>query len=92
MERIRKINIEGLINLLHDIWDRGVDYVDISGRQNEGEGEDILSLSFCKEYMDEEYRDRFEEIGEEEMGDNLPFKETENIEIKLSDEDLNNLI
>lgn len=91
MERIRKINIEGLMNLLGDMWDRGVDYVDISGRQNEGEGEDVLSLSFCREYMDEEYRHLFEEMGEEDP-DNQPFKENNNIEIKLSDEDLNNLI
>jgi len=88
MERIRKINIEKLIDLLTDLWDRGIDYVDISGRQEEGEGEDILGLSFCREYMDEKYQHLFDQIGEEEVTD----KSENNIEVKLSDTDLNELI
>jgi len=89
MDKIRKINIEGLIGLLDHLWNQGIDYIDISGKQMKTEGEDILSISFLKEYMNEEYRDNFEEFNDE---DSPPFEGNEKIEIRLSDNDLNELI
>ncbi len=90
MERIRKINIEKLISLLDHLWNSGVDYVDIS-KKPDTEEEDVLGISFCREYMDEDYKHLFEEFDESELSDDSSETE-EKIEVKLSDDDLNQLI
>lgn len=80
--RIRKVHIQSLIDTLAQIWDRGVDFVDVHGIIENGQ--DTIALSFCKAYMDEEYQDEFDTLGEEQ------FPST--IDIKLKDEDLDDLI
>jgi hypothetical protein len=56
-----------------------VDYVDIIGTLDDEQ--DSIGISFSKEYMAEEYMENF---------DNIPAKEQ--IDIKLSDDDLNQLL
>ncbi len=92
MDKIRKINITGLIQLLEILYDKGIDYIDISGKQMKTEGEDLLSISFAKDYMNEEFREHFEEFDEEEFSDAPNFEGEERIEVKLTDDDLNQLI
>ena len=77
--RLKKIPIEAIVDVLIDLFDRGVDYIDIIGTPNEQQ--DTIGITFCKEYMNEEYQDTFDNI------------ETD-IEINdhLSDEDLNELL
>lgn len=77
--KLKKIPVEVMIDVLVDLFDRGVDYIDIVGVPNEQQ--DTLGITFCKEYMNEEYQDNFDSL------------ETD-IEINdhLSDEDLNELI
>lgn len=81
---LRKIPLEIFINVLVDIYDQGVDYVDIVGVPDEVQ--DTIGVVFEKEYMTEEAQKALEEMEEEEAPKN-------NIEINLSDDnDLNQLI
>lgn len=80
---IRKIPIQALIDVLVELYNRGVDYVDIVGTQ--GETQDFMSLTFTKEYMSPEGLENFKEITEDEEIDLTKLD-------KLSDEDLNDLI
>jgi len=88
MEKIKRVNVEYLLSLLEHLWHTGVDYVDVNKKQGTEEGEDILGLSFCREYMNEDFRHAFDEFDEEEIAESSE----ENIEIRLSDDDLNQLI
>jgi hypothetical protein len=75
--KVRKIDLETFIDILMDIYNQGVDYVDIIGIL--GEEQDSVAVSFSKEYMSEEHSDNFDNIN----SDN---------DKNLSDEDLNQLI
>lgn len=80
--KIRKIHLQSLLQILSEIYDRGVDFVDIHGVIEDGE--DTIGITFCKSYMDEEFADSFDTFGEEQL--------PSSIKVKLSDEDLNQLI
>lgn len=86
--RIRMVHIESLIETLEDLYHRGVDFVDILGTIEDGE--DTIGLSFCKSYMDEKFADNFENIMEDDFSEEE--QSPANIKVKLSDEDLNQLI
>jgi hypothetical protein len=58
--KIRKIDLETLIDILTDIYNKGVDYVDIIGIP--GDEQDSLAVSFSKEYMSEEHANNFDNI------------------------------
>lgn len=68
---LKKIPVEILMDTLHDLYHRGVAYIDIMGIP--GEEQDTLGLSFNNEYMRENMD--FEDV------------EHLNQTIKLSDED-----
>lgn len=80
--RVRRVDIQSLIGTLNDLYHRGVDFVDIEG--NEKSPQDKMSFYFCKSYMNEKYRDNFDTFDDEQ----LPSQ----ISVKLSDEDLDQLI
>ncbi len=86
----RMINVESMMEVLNMLWHKGVDYVDISGKQ--GEEQDEICFSFCKEYMDEEYKDTFEEGFIQEEEDEFISKPTDQVKIKLTDKDIDELI
>lgn len=67
---------------LEELYQQGVDFIDIYGVMKEGQ--DTIGIDFCKEYMDEECVEYYEDIKEEQF--------SSKVEIKLSDEDLNQLI
>ena len=69
---IRKVPLEVLINLLVEIYNKGVNYIDIIGQP--GEEEDLVGISYNDDYIE-----------------NKENKESE-AKIKLSDEDLNQLL
>jgi len=77
--RIRKVHLQTFLDILTDLFDKGVDYVDIIGTLDDEQ--DSIGISFSKEYMAEEYMENF---------DNIPVKDQ--IDIKLSDDDLNQLL
>lgn len=74
--KIRKIDLETLIDILTDIYNKGVDYVDIIGIP--GDEQDSLAVSFSKEYMSKEHAENFDNIDSDDGN--------------LSDEDLNQLL
>jgi hypothetical protein len=77
--RIRKIHLQTFLDVLADLYDKGVDYIDIIGTLDEEQ--DFVSISFSKEYMSEEHSSNFE---------NVDFPEQ--IKTNLSDDDINQLI
>ena len=79
--RIQKIPLDRLIETLVDLYNKGVDYVDISGVP--GEDFDRMALSFTRDYMTEQGKKNF---GEEDEID-LEVKSN-----KLTDDDINQLI
>lgn len=82
--RIRKIYINTLINTLVELYDMGVDYIDLIGTVDDVQ--DSIGLSFSKEYMAEGMENNFDNISE------VDIKQDIKIDKKLSDEDLNQLL
>lgn len=84
--RVRKVHLLSLMATLQDIFDKGVDFVDIYGVEEEGQDTVGLSytlgFSFTRDYMDSEYVDNFDIMSPGESPD---------VNIKLSDDDLNQL-
>lgn len=79
--KLRKIHLDTLMKLLVELYDKGVDYVDIIGTVDKVQ--DSIGISFCSEYMNESMKENFDNISAKEIDDVKP----------LSDEDdLNQLI
>lgn len=79
--KIQKIPLDRLIETLVDLYNKGIDYIDISGVP--GDDQDRMAIVFTKDYMTEQGKKNF---GEEDDLD---------IEIgpsKLTDDDINQLI
>jgi hypothetical protein len=100
---IKKIPLKGLLEILTDLYEEGVNYVDFSS----GEGsdlKDILKIDIQPEYMaSEEELDQEEEDDDDDDDDNegedyketirnLAGKSSEIKVTKLSEDDLNNLL
>ena len=53
MKAIRKIPLEGLIQILQDLFETGADYIDISGVQDDRENGpiDVIKITVKPEYM-----------------------------------------
>lgn len=78
--RLKKIPLGIFIQALMDIYNTGVDYVDLLGVP--GEEQDTIGIAFCDEYLSKE-----EET--EETDENIEEKIKN---INLSDDDLNQLL
>jgi len=76
--RLKKIPLGIFINALMDIYNSGLDYVDIVGKN--GEEQDTIGIAFSEEYMSEDSENSFDEL-KQNLND-----------INLSDEDLNQLL
>lgn len=80
---LRKIPVDKLIDLLIEMYNHGVDYIDISGNQEEDQ--DNMVISFTKDYMTEEGQKHFKEDDSIDIAERL-------MNGKLSEEDLNDLM
>ena len=80
--KLRKIHLDTLMKVLVELYDKGVDYIDVIGTTDKVQ--DSIGISFCSEYMNEDMRENFDKISSIEIDvENKP----------LSDEDdLNQLI
>jgi len=80
--KIRKIHLDTLIQVLVEMYDKGVDYIDIIGEVDDVQ--DTVAISFCSEYMSSDARENFEDLPllEIDIESNPPSNE----------EDLNQLI
>ena len=79
--KIQKIPLDRLIETLVDLYNKGIDYIDIAGVSEDEQ--DRMAIVFTKEYMTEEGKKNF---GEDDELD---------LEIgpsKLTDDDINQLI
>ena len=81
---LRKIPLDKLIEVLVEMYNHGVDYIDIGGVP--GEEEDKVAISFTKDYMSEEGKGNLKDIEKDIKLDESFFKD------KLTDEDLDQLI
>jgi hypothetical protein len=81
MNSLRKIPLEGLIQILTNLFEEGADFIDISGEQDNRENGsiDIIKITVKPEYMSD---DSEVEI-EVDIEDQKP---------SLSEDDLNDLI
>lgn len=86
---IKKIPLNELIDILSDLYNRGVDFIDILAPEEPSE-DDRMTIKFTKEYMSPD--------AELEEGEELEDDEEDVLDItivpdtKLSDEDLNQLL
>lgn len=86
---IKKIPLNELIDILSDLYNRGVDFIDILAPEEPTE-DDRMTIKFTKEYMSPE--------AELEEGEELDDEEEDILDItivpdtKLSEEDLNQLL
>lgn len=83
---IKKISLNEIIDVFVDLYNKGVDYVDLV---NTDEEEGKLSVIFTKEYMCKEMQesDDFELI--QNSIENVDYNEEES---KFSEDDINDLI
>jgi RNA recognition motif-containing protein len=81
--RLRKIPLNVFIQALTEIYNNGVDYVDLIGTPDEEQ--DTIGIAFCDEYLSKE-----EEIDDTE--ENIDDLKEQIKNINLSDEDLNQLL
>ena len=79
---IKKVPLDGFIDILMDLYNKGVDYIDITGVTNEHM--DKMAISFTTEYMMEGVEENFDDIPPLDIKDLLNEK--------LSDKDLDELI
>lgn len=82
--RLKKIPLELFLDALDELYAMGVEYVDIVGTL--GEEQDTIGLMYCKEYMNKEFIDQFDENIDKFIEEEMIKKD-----IKLSDDDLNQL-
>lgn len=54
---VRKIDLEGLLNVLTDLWDKGLDYIDLQV----GEDEKRISILFEEDYLCDEAKESNED-------------------------------
>ena len=78
--KIERIPLDRLIDTLVDLYNKGIDYVDIVGVP--GVEFDRMGIAFTKDYMTDQGKENFGEIG----------IDLEIISSKLTDDDLNELI
>lgn len=81
--RLKKIPLGVFIQALMDIYNTGVDYVDILGVP--GEEQDTIGIAFCDDYLSKEEETEETEETEENFEERIK-------NINLSDEDLNQLL
>ena len=78
--KIEKIPLDKLIDTLVDLYNKGIDYIDVVGVP--GKEFDRMGIAFTRDYMTEQGKENFEGLDLD-----LEIKTT-----KLTDEDLNELI
>ena len=78
--KIEKIPLDKLIDTLVDLYNKGIDYIDVVGVP--GKEFDRMGIAFTKDYMTEHGKENFGEIG-------IDLEITSS---KLTDDDLNELI
>lgn len=89
--KLNKIPITAMMQILAELFEEGVDFIDIEGEENEIKGEsDRIKVTIRPEYYSKQPEIELElEQDQEGISDFLPQIE---ISKKLTDEDINDLI
>lgn len=58
--KLQKVPLAKLITILLNLFQNGVEYIDIIGIKDEDD--DYVGITFIKEYMTQESRDRYDEL------------------------------
>jgi hypothetical protein len=83
--RLKKIPLEIFLDALEELYNMGLEYIDIVGVN--GEEQDTIGLAYSKDYMSQDLHEDIQKAMDEiEKYDNEIKKD-----IKLSDDDLNQL-
>lgn len=82
--RLKKIPLELFLDALDELYAMGVEYIDIVGTM--GDEKDTIGIMYCKEYMNQEFIDQFDDTVDKTIEEEMIKKN-----IKLSDDDLNQL-
>ena len=84
--RLKKIPLEIFLDALEELYNMGLEYIDIVGIN--GEEQDTIGLAYSKDYMSQDLHEDIQKAMDEiEKYDNEIKKD-----IKLSDDDLNQII
>lgn len=85
---IKKISLNEIIDVFVDLYNKGVDFVDLVNNDDE---EGKLSVIFTKEYMCKEMQDdeQFSVLQQDLSSDDIDFNEEDS---KFSEDDINDLI
>jgi hypothetical protein len=84
---IKKVSLDEIIDVFVDLYNKGVDYVDISSTEEEGK----LSVLFTKEYMCKEMQDSEDFQRLHDSISNIDDNHEEE-DSKFSEDDINDLI
>jgi hypothetical protein len=86
MNTLRKIPLEGLIEILTNLFQEGADFIDISGQQDDREegSIDVIKITVKPEYMSDD--------NELEIEVDMEGYEEEEDKPTLSEDDINELI
>jgi hypothetical protein len=91
--KLNKIPITAMMQILAELFEEGVDYIDIEGEESETKGEsDRIKVTIKPEYYSKQPKIELEleqDDEEEDVSDFLPKIE---VNKKLTDEDINDLI
>jgi hypothetical protein len=87
--RLTKIPLGTFLDALLELYNEGLDYIDIIGTPDEKQ--DTIGIAFSKEYMSKSMAERYSDLEAEFKSEFLENEESEDID--LSDEDdLNQII
>lgn len=78
----KKIPLSVLISALHDAWNNGADFIDLSGTP--GEEQDFINITVRKEYIDSDKIDEDQSFTIEKEIDPGPINNDEELDL-LSD-------
>lgn len=79
--KLRKIHLDTLMKVLVELYDKGVDYIDVIGTVDKVQ--DTIGISFCEEYMSKDMKENFDRI----------ISDDEDVDSTFTDDnDLNQLI
>ena len=88
---LKKVDINELMDIMMELWERGVDYVDIIIKPENN----TISLMFTEDYLSDEAKeelDDVEELEDEEFEDEEIENTCVEVRSKLTDDDLNQLM
>lgn len=85
---LKKVDISELMDIMTELWERGVDYVDIIIKPEDN----TISLMFTEDYLSDEAKQELDNAEEDEDEEGDVINECVEVKSKLTDDDLNQLM